>query len=422
MYEQLTLDNGMRCVGFNIPDRDSLSVGIWINAGGRHEPQSKCGISHFLEHLLFKGTIRRSGEKIKEEIEGRGGSINGFTTEEFTCYLVKVLNRDMDAAIDILSDMVLNPRLALDDIEKERTVIIEEIKMYKDLPMHYVHELLVELLWPNQPLGKFLAGTVETVSKIRRRDLTVYKNRFYNPSNIVISACGKMDYRNFFDCCEKYFKSASKGPKSFFKKADENQRKPKFKVLFKETEQTHLSLGTHAFSRTDPDRHALNFLHIILGGNMSSRLFRELREKRGLVYEIGTQVKKFRDTGAFVISAGVDNKKIIKSLELILKELKSIRKKTVTKDEFERAKEFYRGQLLLALEDTLDHMLWMGEHMVTENKIPTPQEILDEIEKVTPEDIKRVANRVLKTSHLNLALIGPIKNLEEKKLSQVLEV
>lgn len=422
MYELLTLDNGTRCVGLNIPDRDSLSLGIWINVGGRHEPKAKCGISHFLEHLLFKGTNKRSGEKIKEAIEGRGGSINGFTTEEFTCYLVKVLNKDMDTALDILSDMVLNPRLSLDDMEKERTVIIEEIKMYKDLPMHYVHELMVELLWPDQPLGKFLAGTVETVNKIKQRDLRAYKKRFYNPRNTVIAACGKMEYGDFFERCEKYFKKIPSGPKSTFKEAKGNQRRPKFKILFKETEQTHFSMGTRAFGRADPDKHALNYLHIILGGNMSSRLFRELREKRGLVYEIGTQTKKFQDTGAFVVSAGLDNKKILKSIELILKELKRIKVRSVDKNEFDRTKEFYRGQLLLALEDTSDHMLWMGEHMITENKIPTPQEILDEIEKVTPDDITRVANRVFKDSHLNLALIGPIKKADEKAIAEVLTV
>lgn len=422
MYELLTLKNSARCVGLNIPDRDSLSIGIWIEAGGRHEPHLKDGISHFLEHLLFKGTEKRSAEKIKEDIEGRGGSINGFTTEEYTCYLVKVLNKDMDVALDVLSDMVSNPRFALDDIEKERAVIVEEIKMYKDLPMHYVHELLMELLWSNQPLGKFLAGTVETVSKIKQSDLRDYKNRFYNPANVVVAACGKIEYSNFFDTCDKFLKTISPGKKSFFKKAEEKQKRPKFKLLFKETEQTHLALGTHAFSRTDPDRHALNFLHIILGGNMSSRLFRQLRERRGLVYEIGTLVKKFQDTGAFVVSAGLDNRKVVKSVELIIKELRRIKEKAVSADEFVRAKEFYRGQLLLALEDTLDHMLWMGEHLITERKIPTPRDILDEIEKVTSDDIMRVANRVFRNSHLNLALIGPIKKSDEKRISEVLRV
>ncbi len=420
MYELNTLKNGIRCAGHNAPDRDSLSIGVWLKVGARYESKKEGGISHFLEHLLFKGTAGRSAEDIKEAIEGRGGAMNGFTSEEFTCYLVKVLNRDMETALDVLSDMVLNPRLSPEDTEKERTVIKEEIKMYLDLPSHHVHDLLVEMLWPAQPLGRNLAGTVETVSAITRKDINDYKNRFYNPSNIVIAACGNMRHRSFFDYCEKYFKAASAGQKSAFKKATEDQRRPGLTVLSKKTEQTHLAMGMHAFGRNDPDRYTLTLLHIILGGNMSSRLFRELRERRGLVYEIGTHTKKFYDTGAFLISAGLDTKKIIKSLNLITKELRKIKTKPVGKDEFERAREYYRGQLLLGLEDTIDHMLWMGEHISAEDKIPTPKEILDKIDKITPDDIKRVANRVFKDAGLNLALIGPINKAEEKRISEVL--
>lgn len=422
MYELNTLKNGIRCVGHNTPDRDSLSIGVWLNVGARYEDKREGGISHFIEHLLFKGTSRRSAEEIKKDIEGRGGAMNGFTSEEFTCYLVKVLSRDMDAALDVLSDMVLNARLSPEDIEKERTVIKEEIKMYVDLPSHHVHDLLVEMLWPGQPLGRNLAGTVETVSDITRTDIAGYKNRFYSPSNIVIAACGNMEYRGFFDRCEEYFKSASKGRRSVFKKAVEDQKKPGLTVLSKETEQTHLAMGLHAFGRKDPDRYALTLLHIILGGNMSSRLFRELRERRGLVYEIGTHAKKFYDTGAFMISAGLDTKKILKSLDLMTEELKKIKAKPVGKEEFGRAREYYRGQLLLGLEDTVDHMLWMGEYMSADGKIPTSKEILAKIDKITPDDITRVANRVFKDSGLNLALIGPISKAEEKRISEALTV
>jgi len=417
-----TLKNGTRCVGHIMPQRDSLSIGVWINAGGRYESGREGGISHFLEHLLFKGTLKRSAEEIKEAIEGRGGAMNGFTSEEFTCYLVKVLGRDMETALDVLSDMVLKPRLSPKDIEKERTVIKEEIKMYLDLPSHHVHDLLVEILWPEQPLGRNLAGTVETVSAITAEDIRGYKSRFYNPSNIVIAACGNMRHRDFFDVCEKYFESAPKGRKSVFKKATEKQKKPQLKILSKETEQTHLAMGVHAFGRNDPDRHTLTLLHIILGGNMSSRLFRELREKRGLVYEIGTHAKKFYDTGAFLISAGLDTKKVVRSLDLMTKEIKRIKTKPVGKDEFERAKEFYRGQLLLGLEDTADHMLWMGEYMSADGKIPAPAEILGKIDRITPDDLRRVAKRIFNDAGLNLALIGPINKSEEKRISEALTV
>ncbi len=417
-----TLKNGIRCVGHIMPQRDSLSIGVWINAGGRYESAREGGISHFLEHLLFKGTLKRSAEEIKEAIEGRGGAMNGFTSEEFTCYLVKVLGRDMGTALDVLSDMVLKPRLSPKDIEKERTVIKEEIKMYLDLPSHHVHDLVVEILWPEQPLGRNLAGTVETVSAITTEDIRGYKSRFYNPSNIVVAACGNMGHRDFFDACEKYFKSAPKGRKSAFKKAIEKQEKPQLKILSKETEQTHLAMGVHAFGRNDPDRHTLTLLHIILGGNMSSRLFRELREKRGLVYEIGTHAKKFYDTGAFLISAGLDTKKVVRSLDLMTKEIKRIKTKPVGKDEFERAKEFYRGQLLLGLEDTADHMLWMGEYMSADGKIPAPSEILGKIDKITPDDLMRVAKRIFNNAGLNLALIGPINKPDEKRISEALTV
>ncbi|OGX33662.1 MAG: hypothetical protein A3I43_04685 [Omnitrophica WOR_2 bacterium RIFCSPLOWO2_02_FULL_50_19] len=422
MYEFRTLKNGARCVVNEIPDRDSISIGIWLNVGARYEPKALGGVSHFLEHLLFKGTKKRSNEDIKEAIEGRGGAMNGFTSEEFTCYLVKVLNRDMDTALDILSDMVLNAKLAPEDIKKERTVIKEEIKLYMDLPNHHVHDLLMELLWPDQPLGRNLAGTAETVSSMERKDIVRYKERYYNPANIVISASGNLVADEFFASCEKYLNKARPGQKASYKEASEAQVKPKLKVLSKNTEQAHLAIGLRAFGRNDPDRYSLTLLNIILGGNMSSRLFRELREKRGLAYEINTHTKKLNDTGAFLVSAGLDNKNVIRSTELIMKELRKIKEKTVGKDEFERAREFYKGQLLLGLEDTLDQMLWMGEHLSAEGKIPTPQAVVAEIEKIDPDDVKRVAKRVLGDLRLNMAVIGTTDEAEEKRISEVLHI
>ena len=405
-----------------IPDRDSISIGIWLNVGARYEPKAVSGVSHFLEHLLFKGTKKRSNDDIKEAIEGRGGAMNGFTSEEFTCYLVKVLSRDMDTALDVLSDMVLNAKLDPRDIKKEKTVIKEEIKLYMDLPNHHVQDMLMELLWPDQPLGRNLAGTVETVSSMDRDDIAGYKNKYYNPANMVVSAAGNLTANRFFASCEKYLNAARAGRKSLYKNASETQKRPNLTVLSKETEQAHLAIGIRAFGRDDPDKYALTMLNIILGGNMSSRLFRELREKRGLAYEINTHTKKLNDTGAFLVSAGLDNKNVVKSTELIMKELKKIKEKTVSKDEFERAREFYKGQLLLGLEDTLDQMLWMGEHLSAEGKIPAPQEVVAEIEKITPDDVRRVARRVFGDRHLNMAVIGTAGKSEEKNISEVLHI
>jgi predicted Zn-dependent peptidase len=422
MYEFKQLKNGGRCVLKEMPDRDSIAIGVWINVGARYEPKPISGVSHFLEHLLFKGTKKRSNEDIKQAIEGKGGAMNGFTSEEFTCYLVKVLSRDMDNALDVLLDMVLNAKLAPGDINKEKTVIAEEIKLYMDLPNHHVHDMLMEILWPDQPLGRNLAGTVETVTGMTGRELAGYKQKYYNPSNIVVSAAGNLEQEEFFLSCEKHLKAARTGPKAAYEKAHERQTKPRLKVLSKTTEQAHLAIGLRAFGRDDPDKYALTMLNIILGGNMSSRLFRELREKRGLAYEINTHTKKLNDTGAFLVSAGLDNKNVVKSTELIMKELKKIKEKVVGKDEFERAREFYKGQLLLGLEDTLDQMLWMVEHLSALGHIPMPKEVVAEIEKLDPDDVKRVANRVLGDPHLNMAVIGTANKNEEKRISEVLHI
>ncbi|MFA5148994.1 MAG: pitrilysin family protein [Candidatus Omnitrophota bacterium] len=422
MYELDTLKNGTRCSARSLPDRDSLAIGVWLGVGGRYEPKKISGVSHFIEHLLFKGTKKRSAEDIKQQIEGRGGAMNGFTSEEFTCYLVKVLNRDMENALDVLSDMVFNARFSPGDIKKERHVIKEEIKLYVDLPNHHVHDLLMELLWPEQALGRNLAGTLETVTSMTRDDIYGYKRKYYNPRNVVISACGNLDTAELFSCCDKYFGCAKDGNRASFKKADDAQRRPMLKILSKKTEQAHMAIGLRAFGRNDPDRYALTLLHIILGGNMSSRLFREVREKKGLAYEIGTSVKKLHDTGAFIVSAGLDNRNIAKTLDIIMRELNRIRTKDIGKGEFERAREFYRGQMLLGLEDTIDQMLWMGEHLSSKGDIPTPQEVVQKIASLTPDDVKRAAKRIIENSRLNMALIGTIDKSQEKEISKALNI
>lgn len=405
-----------------MPKMESVSVGIWIGCGGRYEDAKRAGISHFLEHIVFKGTKKRTGRELKQAIEGIGGSFNGFTAEEFTCYLVKVLNKHMPLALDVLSDMALNPLLKREDIERERGVILEEIRMYRDIPMHFVHEILDSLLWPGQPLGMPLAGTAESVSSITRDMLRDYKNAHHNPSNMIIVVTGAFKEGSLVPIITRFFKKISKGAQSSFLPARASQVKAQAKIVFKKTEQMHVALGVHSFKRNHPDRYALSLLNIILGGNMSSRLFHELREKRGLAYEIGSQVKRYKDAGAFIVHAGIDNKKLIETVELILKELSLMKKALVKDDEFNRAKEYYRGQLLLALEDTMDYMLWLGEGFILHDRLRTPNEILKQVDKVTPHDLRRVANKVFNTRDLNLALIGPIEDKMRKKIEGALEL
>lgn len=402
-----------------MPRMRSAAVGIWISIGGRHESCEHKGISHFLEHLLFKGTKKYSCRKIKESIEGVGGSLNGFTSEETTCYLVKLPAAHLDLAVDILSDMVINPLLPPEEIERERTVILEEIKMYKDLPQNYVYDLLDELLWTRQPLGMPIIGSAESVGRIKRQDLCAYKKRTYTPLNIVVACAGNLEHGVFSKKVEKSFSGIKDKNVNTFAQAREEDAKPKLNLFPKDTEQTHLVLGFHSFERGHSLKHALNILHIIMGANMSSRLFNEVREKRGLAYEIGTQVKFFHDTGSFLVHAGIDNQKVSQAIDVILKELAQVRRTLVTNDEFRRAKEFYLGQLTLILEDTLDHMLWIGESTVTLDKTYSLDSIVKEVGRIKREDIRNIARYLFEEKKINLALIGPIEDKRDAIFSQL---
>lgn len=416
MYEKSTLDNGLRLVTYRMPQRNSAAVGIWIGTGGRYEEKANKGIAHLIEHLSFKGTKKYSANKIKESIEGVGGSLNAFTSEEFTCYLTKIIAKYLPLAFRVLSDMILEPLFTEKDLEKEKAVILEEIKMYRDLPQSYVNELLEELLWPDHPLGMNLAGTFESVNMMKRPQVVGFQNAFYHPANIVVSVSGSLEHKRVFEHIAKIFSKAKPQKNISCKKALVSQDAPRARFFYKDTEQSHLAMGYHSYKRNHPDRHAVGLLHIILGANMSSRLFNEVREKKGLAYEIGTHPRYFYDTGAFFIHAGVDNRKVSAAISTILKEMHRIAKEPVSRNEFSRAKEYYTGQLLMSLEDTLDHMIWMGEQESALRRIKSAQDILDEIGKVTIEDAQRVARDIFRNTNLNLAVIGPQKKKEQDEV------
>ncbi|MDD5724917.1 MAG: pitrilysin family protein [Candidatus Omnitrophica bacterium] len=407
MQKRFKLDNGLRVAARRLDYAQSASLGVWINIGSRYETPGEKGISHFLEHLLFKGSRGYSCRKIKESIEGVGGSLNGFTSEEHTCYLVKIPHRHLPAALDILTDMVVNPSLKASDIRKEKTVVLEELKMYRDLPQSYVNELLDELLWPEQPLGSPVIGTVETVNNINRDSLRYFQKKHYTPANIVVSASGLLDYSSFFRKIDDIFSPLAGFTPNTFSSARQSQARPQLKIFHKDTEQTHMALGFHALRRDDPARHALSLLHIILGANMSSRLFNEVREKNGLAYEIGTGVKRYHDTGAFVVHAGIDNRKVPECLDLVLRELEKVKKNLVSEGEFRRAKDFYLGQLSLALEDTMEDMLWMGESVSCLDKVFSFSQVAQAVKNVSRGDLRLLAGSIFKPGLLNLALIGP---------------
>jgi len=409
MLKRTVLNNGLVVVSFRMPHMASVSIGIWINVGVRNENAATNGVSHLLEHLLFKGTKRRGTQKIKEDIEGKGGSFNGFTAEEFTCYFVKMLSKDMGLGLDVLSDMVLHPLMRGADVEKEKRVVVEEINMYKDMPTHYVHELLTDILWPGQPLGLPLAGTVKSVNALGRDDLARFKGAFYVPANMVVSAVGDLQEATLLRLCRRCFGGLPSAVAPRPVEAARSGTGPKLLVHRKKTEQTHLAIGIHAPHRFHPDRYAVGVLNVALGANMSSRLFQEVRERRALCYEISSSVRQYRDAGSFVVSAGVETKDLRKALEVILGELSRVRRSTLGKEELKRAKEYYKGQLLLALEDTMSSMLWHGEKVASGEDDFNPTDILRTVDAIGAEDLMRVADSSFTDGNLNLAVIGPVK-------------
>lgn len=417
-YNQKTLSNGLKIIAYKMPQMRSVTLGIWIATGGRYENMKNRGISHFVEHLLFKGTKRRTTSQIKNSIEGIGGTLNAFTAEEVTCYLVKVLGRSLELGLDVLGDMVLNAKFNPKDIARERFVILEEIKMYKDHPDQHVNELLGELLWPKQSLGIPLIGTCKNVNSFKRKDIIGYRDRAHHPSNITVVACGDVDWYTLLKNCEDIFSKKRKARVSNYKRMKVSQKAPSTKILNKDTEQTHIALGFHSLPRQNPARYAMDLLNIVLGANMSSRLFHELREKRGLAYAIGSHVVYYADGGAMVIEAGVDNKKISNAIHLILKELSKIKRNPITKKELERAKEYYQGHLLFVLEDTASHMLWLGKKIVTGDEPIDIDKVLSRIKEVTMDDILRLSEETFRKENLNIAVIGPTGE-EERKIRSI---
>ncbi|MDD5679984.1 MAG: pitrilysin family protein [Candidatus Omnitrophica bacterium] len=420
-YELTVLGNGLKIASYAMPQANSVALGVWVAAGGRYENMKNKGISHFVEHLLFKRTGKRSAAVIKNSIEGIGGMLNGFTSEEVTCYLAKVTGKHLDLATDVLSDMVLDAVFDPRDIEKERLVILEEVKMYRDHPDQYVYELLGELLWPKQTLGIPLIGTFETINSLKRKDLVNYRDASYNPSNITIVACGNVRHGEFVRTCDKIFSKAK--PRKFhsYEKMKLSQKDFKTSIFRKDTEQTHVAIGFHSISRKSPARYAMELLNIALGANMSSRLFHELREKRGLAYAISSHVRYYADGGVVTVEAGVDNKKMLKALELTLKELIKIRKAPITRKEFERAREYYQGHLAFLVEDTTDHMLWLGEKIVTQDEPIDMDAITDNVKKVKLEDTLALAEETFKRKNLNIAIVGPLGDKEKKRIGEIAE-
>lgn len=420
MYQIDELKNGLRIISQPMPDRHSAAIGLWVGVGGRYEPTQVKGATHFLEHVVFKGSDGYGCEEIKANVEGVGGTLNAFTTEEQTCFYAKVPSRHLHKAFDVLADMVFFPKLRAIDVTKEKTVILEEIKMYHDLPQYFVMELLDGLLWPGHPLGGHLAGTLESVSRLSARDLRRFHRQYYLPGNVVVSVCGRFDREKFVRAVGRKLNRLEGHDDWGYPPVVDQQQAPRVNFFRKEIEQMHLALGMPGYDENHPDRYALGLLSIMLGGNMSSRLFVQVREKKGLAYSIGSYHKTMHDTGVFMVRAGVDNVKIVDAVEVILRELRKIRNSGVTDSEFKRAKDYMIGQIQLGLEDTMEQMLWIGEALISRNTGRTVKDVVAALQKIKPQDIKRVAREILDERRYNLALVGPLTDEQEGILRKLL--
>ena len=407
MYQKSTLPNGLRIVTSTMPSTRSVTIAFYIGAGSRYETAEQGGISHFIEHLLFKGTLRYpQAQDISEGIEGVGGILNASTDREVTSYWCKIARLHFPTALDILTDMLRTPSLAPQEVEKERQVIVEELHMTNDEPSSRADALLEELLWPDDPLGRDIGGTEESVMSIGRDALASYLARQYSPQNTVASVAGDISHQEVVDAIAQALGDWEPAETLPWHPSVDGQTAPRMKVETRRTDQAHLCLGIKGLSSTHPDRYALDLLSAILGEGMSSRLFLELRERRALAYDIHSYANHLLDCGSFNIYAGVDPKRAPETVEAVLQQLQQV-KEDIPEGELHRAKELSKGQLLMRMEDTRSVAGWMGAQEILHNRIFTVDQVLEEVDAISLEQVQRVAREILVTEKLNLAVVGP---------------
>ncbi len=409
MYNKTVLNNGLRVITSTMPHSRSVSVAFMVGAGSCFESQDEAGISHFIEHLCFKGTQRRpTAKEISQDIEGVGGIINGSTDKEATVYWCKVASCHFPIALDVLSDLLLNSRFDTADMERERLVVIEEINMNLDLPQQRVNMLVDELLWPGQPLGREIIGTKETVSSVNRGQILNYIAHRYVPNNVVVSIAGDIGHEQAVAQIEPLRGKWSAGELPTDYVTNDKQTEPRLRAESRDIEQAHLCLAVHGFSRFHPQRFVLDLLNTVLGGGMSSRLFTEIREHKGLAYDIHSYVEHFLNSGSFITYAGVDPAKVETAIAAILEELSKLRQ-GITPGELTRAKEMSKGRLQLQMENSQNVALWLGSQELLMRRILDIGEVISIIDAITIDDLEQVAGELLSSDKLNLAIVGPIE-------------
>ncbi|AGL01305.1 M16 family metallopeptidase [Desulfoscipio gibsoniae] len=405
MIQIAELANGIKVLTENIPHVRSVAIGVWVDIGSRDESNEVAGISHFIEHLMFKGTIKRTAKDIAEALDAVGGQLNAFTTKEYTCYYARVLDEHFSLGIDLLGDMLLHSRFDQVDIDRERNVILEEIKMYEDAPDELVHDVFAGTIWQSHPLGRPIIGDEKTVQGLSREQILSFYNKYYSPGNLVISVAGNFEHQKVIYALNDTFGKLSGDKKEKLYTLPEPARQVVCRA--KDTEQVHICLGTPGLPLDHEKIYVLQIINTILGGGLSSRLFQEIREQRGLVYSIFSYHSSYHDAGLFCIYTGLSKLNVRATLELIIKEIYHIQSNGVSPTELQRAKDQLKGNLLLSLENVSTRMSRLGKSQMYLGKIVPPDEIVNRIMAVSDSDIKDLASTVLKPENFCMASVGP---------------
>jgi len=404
------LDNGLRLLTEKMTQVRSVSIGVWLTRGSRHETAERSGIAHFVEHMLFKGTATRSAEDIAQAIDSIGGQLDAFTAKEYASYYIKVLDEHLPLAIDILSDIVLNPGFASEDIEREKKVVVEEIKMVEDTPDDLVHELFTQGFWQDHPLGRPILGTRDTVESFDSALLRQYFRNAYIAPNLIVSAVGNLDHARVRELVEKAF---AKVPRSGESVPEEPPTvEPKVLIRNQELEQSHVCLGASSYPQSHEDRYSSYVLNTLLGGSMSSRLFQNVREKRGLAYAVFSGLSAYRDAGSFTIYAGCANEAVGEVIDLVVEELRGIKHLAVPDPELRRAKDHLKGSLMLSLENTASRMSHLARQEIYFDRQFGLDETLAGVERVTPGDVQRVARDLFRSDSLSATVLGNVDGLQ----------
>lgn len=407
MYQKTVLDNGIRILTEELPHVRSVSIGIWVNVGARHEDKRVNGVSHFIEHMLFKGTERRTAVDIAKEMDSVGGILNAFTNREYTCFYAKVLEKHLPMAVDLLSDIFLNSVFDPEELEKERKVVLQEISMVEDTPDDYVHDFFYEVVWPENPLGRSILGTAGTISSLSREDITGYMRERYLPGDVIISASGSLKHQEIAGLLlDKGFGSLKPSQKT--KCVNTPGFSSRVAVHKKKLEQVHLCLGTGSIEQTHPLRYHNYILNTVLGGGMSSRLFQEIREKRGLAYSVYSYLNTYSDTGSLGVYVGTGEGQYKEVIGIVRDEIARMKGQLIPEEELQSAKEQIKGNLILGLESTDSWMTKLAKNEIYFGRDVSVDEVMAGIDAVTAEGVRDLANQMFKEGALALAIVGGI--------------